>query len=67
MGGPAEMEVFTRHEEGRVHCEWFAYFSLAAVDVTKAVEANSCAKQAHEGLNLLVGRDECWPIQFGGA
>lgn len=62
---PAEMAVFTRHEEGNLHCEWVAYFSPAALDVAKAVEASLCVKPAREGLNLLAGSDECWAILFG--
>ncbi len=30
VGRPAAMAVFTRHEEGSLHCEWVAYFSPAA-------------------------------------
>ena len=65
-GKPIEMAVFTRHEEGSLHCEWIAYFSPAAGNVAKAVEASLCGKPIREGLNLLVGSDECWTILFKG-
>jgi hypothetical protein len=58
-GKPAEMAVFTRHETGNLHCEWTAYFSPAAADIAKAVEANLCTRPARAGLNLLAGSDEC--------
>lgn len=64
---PAEMAVFTRHEEGDLHCEWIAYFSPAAVEVAKAVEAIPCEKPIREGLNLLAGGDACWSALFGSA
>ena len=65
-GRPAEMAVFTRHEEGSLHCEWVAYFSPAAAAVANAVEASLCEKPIQEGLNLLAGSNECWSILFGG-
>lgn len=65
-GRHAEMAVFTRHEEGSLHCEWVAYFSPAAEDVAKAVEASPCVKPIREGLHLLAGSDECWSILFRG-
>lgn len=66
-GRPAEMAVFTRHEEGSLHCEWVAYFSPAAAEVAKAVEASPCGKPIQEGLDLLTGSDECWTVLFGSA
>lgn len=66
-GRPAEMAVFTRHEEGNPHCEWVAYFSPLAADVAKAVEATSCEKPIREGLNLLAGSEDCWSALFGSA
>ncbi len=63
-GKPAEMAVFTRHEEGSLHCEWIAYFSPAAVEVARAVEASPCQKPVREGLKLLVGNEACWSALF---
>ena len=63
-GRPAGMAVFTRHEEGDLHCEWIAYFSPAAGEVAKAVEARPCARPVREGLNLLAGSDDCWTTLF---
>ena len=65
-GRPAEMVVFTRHEEGSLHCEWVAYFSPAAAKVAKMVEASPCGKPIREGLNLLAGSEDCWSELFGG-
>ncbi len=66
-GRPAEMAIFTRHEEGSLHCEWIAYFSPAADAVAQAVGASVCAKPAREGLTLLAGSDQCWPALFENA
>jgi hypothetical protein len=63
-GRPAEMAVFTRHEEGSLHCEWVAYFSLAAEQAARAMEASPCARPAKEGLNLLAGQEGCWAALF---
>ena len=63
-GRPAGMAVFTRHEEGSLHCEWMAYFSPAAGDVAKAVEASPCGKPLREGLELLTGNIDCWAVLF---
>lgn len=52
-GRPAAMAVFTRHEEGSLHCEWVAYFSPSAAEVAKAVEVSPCAKPIRDGLILL--------------
>jgi len=65
-GRPAEMAVFTRHEEGSLHCEWIAYFSPAAAEVAIMIKAVPCEKPIREGLTLLVGNDECWAILFEG-
>ena len=65
-GRPAEMTVFTRHEEGSLHCELVAYFSPVAMDFAKAVEASPCVKPAREGLNLLAGSAQCWSTLFKG-
>ncbi|MCC6298771.1 MAG: hypothetical protein IT314_05705 [Anaerolineales bacterium] len=63
-GRPAEMAVFTRHEEGDLHCEWFAYFSPAAEAVAQKMQASPCNKPAREGLNLLAGDDKSWAALF---
>jgi hypothetical protein len=63
-GRPAEMAVFTRHEEGSLHCEWVAYFSPAAEQAARAMEASPCARPAKEGLNLLAGQEGCWAALF---
>lgn len=63
-GRPAEMAVFTRHEEGSLHCEWVAYFSPAAEVVAKKMDASPCNRPAREGLNLLAGSADCWTRLF---
>ncbi len=65
-GRPAEMAVFTRHEEGSLHCEWVAYFSPAAAEIAIVVEAVPSEKPIREELTLLAGNDECWTILFEG-
>lgn len=66
-GKPVSMAVFVRREEGSLHCEVTAFFSPAAADVAKAIEASPCIKPAREGLNLLAGSDDCWSVLFGSA
>lgn len=63
-GKPSEMAVFTRYEEGRLHCEVVAYFSPAAVEVAKAVEAQPCDQPVRAGLGLLAGDSGCWSALF---
>lgn len=64
-GRPAEMAVFTRHEEGDLHCEWVAYFSPAAAETAQAAGAVPCERPNREGLNLLAGSEDCWSALFG--
>lgn len=63
-GRPAEMAVFRRQEEGRLHCEWFAYFSPAAGEIAQAVAAVPCNKPVRAGLSLLAGNEACWALLF---
>lgn len=64
-GMPSNMAVFTRSEsEGRLHCEVIAYFSPAAVEVAKAVEAQPCVKPERTGLSLLAGDERAWSKLF---
>ncbi len=64
-GGPRDLAVFVRHEsEGRLHCEVRAYFSPAAADVARAVEAAPCDPPAPDGLTLLAGAPEAWRALF---
>ncbi|MDL1912788.1 hypothetical protein FBQ81_19190 [Chloroflexi bacterium CFX6] len=64
VGRPAAMAVFTRHEEGSLHCEWVAYFSPAADEAAQALGAKPCNKPVREGLNLLAGEEGCWEALF---
>ena len=63
-GQPAEMAVFTRREEGSLHCEVLAYFSPAAADIARAFSAQPCEQPARQGLELLAGSPECWRVIF---
>jgi len=63
-GRPADMAVFTRHEEGDLHCEWFAYFSPAAEEIARTMGASLCIRPLKEGLTLLAGSAQCWTALF---
>ncbi|HEY7140384.1 MAG TPA: hypothetical protein VIE44_09820 [Methylomirabilota bacterium] len=64
-GGPSDMAIFVRHEsEGRLHCDVRAYFSPAASEVARAVQAAPCDQPAPDGLSLLAGAHEAWPALF---
>lgn len=63
-GKPVEMAVFTRHEEGSLHCKWVAYFSPAAEEIAVAVGASPCGRPVKEGLYLLTGNEGCWAALF---
>jgi hypothetical protein len=63
-----KVAVFYRHEsEGRLHCEVFAYFSPAAVELARAVAARPCEQPSQDSLSLLVGSEDCWAVLFPGA
>ena len=64
VGQPVEMAVFTRREEGSLHCEVLAYFSPAAADIARAFSAQPCEQPARQGLELLAGSSECWRVIF---
>ncbi len=65
-GMPPEIAVFTRYEsEGRLHCEVVAYFSPAAAEIAKALDAEPCEKPVRAGLGLLVGDERAWSSLFG--
>ena len=63
-GKPADMAVFTRREDGGLHCEVVAYFAPAARAVADAFEAKPCARPSRTGLELLAGDERCWPALF---
>jgi hypothetical protein len=65
-GMPPEIAVFTRYEsEGRLHCEVVAYFSPAAAEIAKALDAEPCEKPVRAGMGLLVGDERAWSSLFG--
>lgn len=60
-----ERAVFTRYDsEGRLHCEVTAYFSPAAADVARQVDATPCERPSRDGLSLLAGAEESWSKLF---
>lgn len=63
-GCPADMAVFTRSEQGAVHCEVIAYFSPAAAQVARAFSARVCDPPGRQGLDLLAGSSDCWQALF---
>jgi hypothetical protein len=63
-GRPAEMAVFTRHEEGSLHCEWVAYVSPTAEVIARQMQASPRNIPARDGLDLLACSDECWARLF---
>jgi len=63
-GCPVDMAVFTRTEQGAVHCEVIAYFSPAAAQAARAFSARECSPPDRQGLELLAGRSDCWRALF---
>jgi hypothetical protein len=63
-GSPKDMAVFSRSEEGQMHCNWVAYFSPATQSIARMFNAEPCAKPARGGLGLLAGDRQCWAILF---
>jgi len=62
---PRDLAIFVRHEsEGRLHCEVMVYFSPAAADIARAVDAIGCHAPASNDLGLLVGSDDVRAILF---
>ncbi|MDF1691364.1 MAG: hypothetical protein P1U47_03250 [Zhongshania sp.] len=65
---PKDMAIFMRHEsEGRLHCEVKVYFSPAAADIAKELNAEPCQKPYPNGLSLLAGAEEAWQTLFPSA
>jgi hypothetical protein len=57
--------VFIRYEsEGRLHCEVTAYFSPAAAEVAREVDAKPCERPSRDGLSLLAGVEDSWSKLF---
>lgn len=64
-GQPADMAVFTRFDsEGRLQCEVTAFFSPAAAEVARLVEATPCARPSRNDLVLLAGDARSWDALF---
>lgn len=63
-GRPAEMAVFTRRDEGGLHCQVTAYFAPAARGVAQAFGAQPCLRPPRAGLELAAGDERCWAALF---
>ena len=64
-GRPADMAVFTRFDsEGRLQCEVSAFFSPAAAEVARLVDARPCPPPPRDGLILLAGDIGSWGALF---
>ena len=64
-GKPNDMAVFTRNDsEGRLHCEVSVYFSPATSEAAKVFDAKPCDRPLKDGLELLAGDQNSWPILF---
>jgi hypothetical protein len=62
---PNEMAAFIRHEsEGRLHCDVKVFFSPSLSTLAKKLGAIRCRKPQAEGLSLLAGCEDSWPILF---
>lgn len=64
QGRSAEMAVFTRQEPGVMHCEVTAYFSPAALTLSRQFLARPCNPPEPQGLELLAGNVNCWQVLF---
>ena len=64
-GRPEDMAVFTRFDsEGRLHCDVTAFFSPAAAELARTVDARPCTKPRRAELELLAGDQRSWPALF---
>lgn len=65
VGNPKGMAAFIRHEsEGRLHCEVKIYLSPMFAAVAREVNAKLCEKPLPEGLSMLAGSQDSWPLLF---
>lgn len=65
-GRPAEMAVFTRRDDGGLHCQVTAFFAPAASAVAHTLAAQPCARPPRAGLELAAGDERCWAVLFTG-
>lgn len=55
--------VFFRHaSEGQLHCDVIIYFSPAAEDLARRMQADPCAAPPTAGLGLLKGPRTAWRL-----
>lgn len=65
--GPDPLAAFIRHEsEGRLHCEVLVYFAPGAASLARQFSARPCNRPSADGLSLLAGAPQAWPILFPG-
>lgn len=63
-GRPVEMAVFTRRDEGELHCQMTAYFAPAASGIAHAFGALPCPRPPRAGLEIAAGDERCWAVLF---
>lgn len=63
-GRPAGMAVFTRRDDGDLHCQVTAYFAPAASAVAQSFGAQPCHRPPRVGLELAFGDERCWTVLF---
>lgn len=64
---PVDVAVFARHNsEGSLHCHVEVFFSPAASELAKQMNAEACGKPSYNDLGLLAGAEACWAVLFPG-
>lgn len=61
-GSPADMAIFSQHDE--ITDTVTLYFSPKSASLAKALGATLCQKPARAGLSLLCGAQRCFEILF---
>ena len=62
---PSDVAVFTRHNsEGSLHCRVEVFFSPAAGELARQMDAQTCSKPVFDDLGLLAGAEESWSVLF---
>ena len=65
QASPNDVAVFTRHNsEGSLHCRVEVFFSPAAFELAKQMDAEPCGKPSSNELGLLAGTEASWTALF---
>jgi hypothetical protein len=65
QASPNDVAVFTRHNsEGSLHCRVEVFFSPAASELAKQMNAQPCNKPSSNDLGLLAGTEASWTALF---